>query len=94
MPFGGWILSTEKMDQVLWTRGHRARVQAGLILGAFQDQLEANGLSFPPDPTSRYECTIGAAIACNASGARSFRFGPTRAWIEAIEVVLPNGEVM
>mgnify|MGYP001221005780 CR=1 FL=1 len=48
----------------------------------------------PPDPTSRNECTIGAAIACNASGARSFRYGPTRDWIDAVEVVLPNGEVI
>ena len=54
---------------------------------------EEQGKLFPPDPTSRNECSIGGAIACNASGARSFRYGPMRPWIEALEVVFPNGEI-
>ena len=49
---------------------------------------------FLPDPTSRNECSIGASVACNASGARSFRYGSTRPWIERLEVVLPDGEVL
>ena len=69
-------------------------IGAGVIMGEHQSYLERKGLLFPPDPTSRNECTIGAAIACNASGARSFRYGPTRNWIDAVEVVLPNGEVI
>lgn len=69
-------------------------VGAGVILGEHQDELERVGKLFPPDPTSRYECTVGAVIACNASGARSFRYGPTRPWIEAVEVVLPTGEIV
>ena len=89
VPHGGWLLSVEALDTVY----AHDDVGAGVILGAHQDSLEADGLLFPPDPTSRYECTIGAAIACNASGARSFRYGPTRVWIEAVEVVLPTGDV-
>ena len=89
VPHGGWLLSVEALDTVYAPDD----VGAGVILGAHQEELESQGLLFPPDPTSRHECTIGAAIACNASGARSFRFGPTRAWVEAIEVVLPTGEV-
>lgn len=94
VPDGGWILSMEKCDRTLWIKGVQARVQGGTILGAFQNEIAAAGLVFPPDPTSRHECTIGAAIACNASGAKSFRYGPTRPWIEAIEVVLPSGEIL
>ena len=89
VPHGGWLLSVEALDTVYAPDD----VGAGVILGAHQASLEEQGLLFPPDPTSRHECTIGAAIACNASGARSFRYGPTRAWIEAVEVVLPSGEV-
>jgi D-lactate dehydrogenase (cytochrome) len=62
-------------------------------LGAFQREIEAQGRLYPPDPTSRHECTLGASIACNASGARTFRYGPTRRWVQALEVVLPTGEV-
>jgi len=92
VPFGGWILSMEKLDKLLWQKGARARIQAGAILGEFQEEMLRHGWMFPPDPTSRHECTIGAAIACNASGAKSYRYGPTRPWIESIEVVLPTGE--
>jgi len=90
VPDGGWLLSVEALDTVYAADD----VGAGVILGRHQDALESEGLLFPPDPTSRHECTIGAAIACNASGARSFRYGPTRAWVEAVEVVLPTGVVL
>ena len=56
----------------------RATAGAGIFLGDFQDAIEAEGRLYPPDPTSRRECTLGASIACNASGARSFAYGPTR----------------
>jgi FAD/FMN-containing dehydrogenase len=50
------------------------------------------GLLFAPDPTSEEESTIGGAIACNASGARSFRYGATRQHVQAITVLLASGE--
>jgi FAD/FMN-containing dehydrogenase len=90
VPNGGWLLSMEGLNTVFGPDD----VSAGVILGEHQTKLAFDGLMFPPDPTSRHECTIGAAIACNASGARSFRYGPTRPWINALEVVLPTGEIM
>jgi D-lactate dehydrogenase (cytochrome) len=90
VPHGGWLLSTEKLDTIESLN----QVQAGCYLGAYQEYVEAEGWFFPPDPTSRHECSIGAAIACNASGARSFRYGPARPWIEWIEMVLPTGEIL
>ena len=90
VPHGGWLLSTEKLDHI----EHQNVVGAGAFLGQYQDQIEASGLFFPPDPTSRNECSIGAAIACNASGARSFKYGPIRPWIEWVEAVLPSGKII
>ncbi|MEC7986925.1 MAG: FAD-binding oxidoreductase [Myxococcota bacterium] len=90
VPEGGWLLSTELLNRI----HSQNEVDAGVLMGEYQRFTESKGLLFPPDPTSRNECTIGAAIACNASGARSFRYGPTRSWIEAVEVVLPSGEIM
>lgn len=92
VPFGGWLLSTEHLDGVQVIERGRATAQGGIRLGAFQEEIERTGQLFPPDPTSRHDCTLGAAIACNASGARSFRYGPTRPWIAELEVVLPTGE--
>ena len=90
VPDGGWLLSTERLATV-----HALDdADGGVILGQYQDQVEAAGRFFPPDPTSRHECSLGAAIACNASGARSFRYGPTRPWIREVEAVLATGEVV
>ncbi len=94
VPFGGWLLSTERLNRVLEIGEETATAEGGVFLGAFQAEVEAQGRFFPPDPTSRHECTLGAAIACNASGARSFRYGPIRPWVQALQVVTPTGEVL
>jgi len=91
VPQGGWLLSMEGLGAIGAISEERATAEAGVPLGAFQDAIEARGRLYPPDPTSRYECTLGASIACNGSGARSFRYGPTRRWVEALTVVLPTG---
>jgi len=71
-----------------------ARVEPGVILGALNDELAPLGLRFAPDPTSEHEATIGGAIACNASGARSLRYGATRAHVRALRVVDGRGDVL
>lgn len=90
VPFGGWLMSMEKLSKII----SPTQVQGGCLLGEYQDYVEKEGLLFPPDPTSRRECSVGGAISCNASGARSFRYGPTRPWVEALEVVLPDGQII
>jgi D-lactate dehydrogenase (cytochrome) len=96
VPCGGWLLSTEKFTRFLEVDGRqrRARAEAGILLGSFQERLEAEGWLYPPDPTSRHECTLGASVACNASGARSLRYGATRAWVCRLRLVLTTGEVL
>jgi len=73
--------------------GRVARVEPGVIVGALNDELAPLGLRFAPDPTSEHEATIGGAIACNASGARSLRYGATRAHVRAVRLVDGAGEV-
>ena len=87
VPEGGWLMSMERLSAVHGLD----RAGGGVILGQLQAEIERSGSFFPPDPTSRHECSLGAAIACNASGARSFRYGPTRPWIEAVQYVLADG---
>ena len=89
VPFGGVLVSMENFCQI-----HSAtEVDANVILGEYQRELARQGLMFPPDPTSRNECSVGGAIACNASGASSFKYGAMRPWVEALEVVFPTGEI-
>jgi D-lactate dehydrogenase (cytochrome) len=96
VPCGGWLLSMEKLTRLLEvdSRRRRARAEAGILLGDFQRRVEDEGWLYPPDPTSRHECTLGASVACNASGARSFHYGPTRDWVHRLRVVLATGDVL
>jgi len=70
--------------------GKRAIVPAGVRLSELDEALERFGLLYPPDPTEM-SAMIGGTVATNASGARSFRFGPTRAWVNGLRLVLPDG---
>jgi len=70
------------------------RVGAGSVVADVRRAAEAAGLLFTPDPTSEEESTIGGAIACNASGARSLRYGATGPHVRALKVLLANGDLL
>ncbi len=93
VPFGGVVLATSRLHRIvdIDAAGRRATVEPGVILGELQREVEALDLLYPPDPTER-TCYVGGSIATNASGARTFKYGPTRDYIEALEVVLGTGE--
>lgn len=90
----GILLCTRALDKILDidVSTRRIRVQAGVLVADVRRAAEAEGLLFTPDPTSEEESTVGGAIACNASGARSLRYGATGPHTEALTVVLANGE--
>ena len=48
---------------------------------------------FPTDPTETSAC-IGGMVACNASGARSYGYGPVRPHVSALRVVLADGDIV
>lgn len=60
---------------------------------AFRAFLDAPEQLLTPDPTEG-SASIGGIVACNASGARSYLYGPTRGHVSAIRVVLPDGDVV
>jgi glycolate oxidase len=70
-----------------------ARVEPGVLVGELKRACAAHGLLLAPDPTSEEECTVGGAVACNASGARSLRYGATRPHVRALKVALADGSI-
>ena len=48
---------------------------------------------YPPDPTEM-SASLGGSVVTNASGARTYRYGPTRAWVRGMRVFLANGEYL
>jgi glycolate oxidase len=67
------------------------RVGAGARIADVRRAAAAAGLLFAPDPTSEREATVGGAIACNASGARSLAYGATGDHVRAVTVLLADG---
>ncbi len=101
IPQGGWVLAlpaTTGLEQVHVRRepdgSGRARSPSSAFMVDLALAAESARAFFPPDPTSRKTCSVGGAVACNASGARSFKYGPMGAFVEALTVVLPTGEVL
>jgi FAD/FMN-containing dehydrogenase len=92
VPMGGWVLSLEKFTRLEISSG-RAIAGAGVLLRDVQAAAQSTGQLYPPDPTET-GASIGGNIACNASGSRSFRYGPTGRWVERLRVVLAGGRVL
>src|SRR5262249_32462277 len=66
---------------------------AGVLLRDVHAGAQRAGQLYTPDPTET-GASIGGNIATNASGSRSFRYGPTRRWVERLRVVLADGRLM
>src|SRR5215217_2146172 len=98
VPFGGVVLSTARLDRPgEFVRegggGGWARAGAGVVLSDFQRGARARGLLYPPDPTEG-SCYLGGTVATNASGARTFKYGPTRRYVRALQVALATGDLL
>ncbi len=93
---GGIALSLERMSRIVEIRPEdlTARVQPGMITGAFQAEVEKHGLFYPPDPNSADLCSLGGNVAENAGGPRALKYGVTREYVLGLEVVLPTGELV
>ncbi len=98
VPFGGMVIATDKLNRIEEVNhrkdgGGTAVAQAGVRLIDLQRAVEAENLLYPPDPTER-TCFLGGTIATNASGARTFKYGATRNYIEHLKIALATGEVI
>lgn len=78
------LLESKKLD----TAGFDAASLAAAR--AFADAPEQ---FFSPDPTET-SATLGGMAACNASGARSFLYGPMRRHVRALRVALVDGDLL
>lgn len=69
-------------------------VQPGVITLEMINEVEAKGLFYPPDPSSMKISTIGGNINENSGGLRGLKYGVTRDYVMALEVVLANGDII
>jgi FAD/FMN-containing dehydrogenase len=92
----GILLSLRGLDRILELdrEAMTVKVEPGIGVADLKRRLAAEGLLFAIDPTSEEEASLGGAIACNASGARSLRYGATRRHVVGLTVVLASGETI
>jgi FAD/FMN-containing dehydrogenase len=69
-------------------------VEPGVNYGKLQQTLHTHDRFLPPYPASVEYSTVGGAVANNASGEKSVKYGCTRDYVRALRVVLANGEVI
>lgn len=93
---GGVVLNFSKMNKILEINHENmtARVEAGVVLGDLQKEVEKLGLFYPPDPSNLAVSTIGGSIAQSSGGAKSFKYGTTKDYVIDLKVVMANGEIL
>ena len=93
---GGILLDLSRMDQIIRVSipDRLSVVQPGVVYADLQEVLASDGFFYPPDPASGKVCTLGGNVATNAGGLRGAKYGTTRDYVLALEVVLADGEVM
>ncbi len=90
----GLVISTEKLNHLLESdsRERLVRVQAGITLKELNTALSVSGLTIP---IGGHEMeTIGGLISNCPSDNYSGKYGGIMNYVERIEVVLPNGDVL
>lgn len=93
---GGLVLATARMNQILEINQADlvAIVEPAVTNYALQQAVEAQGLFYPPDPSSWRESFIGGNIALNAGGPRCVKYGNTQQFVLGLDFVSPTGDII
>ena len=91
----GIMLSTENMNKILELDEDNLTltVEPGVLLMEISKYVEENDLFYAPDPGEK-SASIGGNISTNAGGMRAVKYGVTRDYVRALEVVLSSGEII
>jgi glycolate oxidase len=90
------VLCTEQMRTIVEINPAErlAVVQPGVVNDDLRAAAAEHGLWYPPDPSSAALCTIGGNVATNAGGLCCVKYGVTRDYVLALEVVTASGDVV
>ena len=93
---GGVVVVLLRMNRIIKidVNNFLAVVEPGVITRDLQQAVEAEGLFYPPDPSSSHFSTLGGNLAECAGGGRAVKYGVTRDYVLGLEVVLPSGEIL
>ena len=91
---GGVMIDMQGMNKILEYDLDNlvVRVQPGVYLHDLAEDCLTKGYMYPPDPGEKF-ATLGGNVSTNAGGMRAVKYGTTRDYVRAMEVVLPTGEI-
>jgi glycolate oxidase len=92
---GSVVLCLVRMNRILDIdpRNLVLRTQPGVTTVAIDEAAARHGLFYPPDPGSMRISSIGGNVAENSGGLRGLKYGVTRDYVMALEVVMPDGRI-
>jgi len=93
---GGVVIECSRMDRILAVdvANRLAVVQPGLVNAALSRAVAPHGLFYAPDPSSQAACTIGGNVGENSGGPHTLKYGTTTNHVLAVQMVLPDGEIV
>jgi len=93
---GELVVSFAKMNRILEFNDfdQTLSVESGVITETIQQIAIEKGFYYPVDFASRGSSQIGGNVATNAGGIKVLRYGLTRNWVAALEVVTGTGEIL
>jgi glycolate oxidase len=93
---GGVVISLARMNRILEVDyvNRFVVVEPGVINAHVTQKVAPMGFFYAPDPSSQSVCTIGGNVAENSGGAHCLKYGFTVTHTLAVDVVLPNGDLV
>ncbi len=90
------VMHFSKMNKIIEINKENltAIVEPNVVIGELNKELDKLNLFFPPDPSNLAVSTIGGAVALNAGGPRTFKYGNTKDYVINLEVVLADGTII
>ncbi|WP_280416695.1 FAD-binding oxidoreductase [Nocardia carnea] len=92
---GSVVISFEKMNRIktIDTLERFAVVEPGVVNDDLRAACAGEGLWYPPDPASSAWSTLGGNVATNAGGLCCVKYGVTKDYVLALEIVTGTGEL-
>jgi FAD/FMN-containing dehydrogenase/Fe-S oxidoreductase len=93
----GLIIDTSKYCNRILTIDYEqksATVEPGVVQDQLNGVLKPGGYRLGPDTSTGNRATLGGMTANNSAGSRSLRYGKMVDSVEAVEMVLADGEVI
>ncbi len=93
---GGIALDLKNMNGIveLNARDLTITVEPGVVTNDLQDEVSKSRLFYPPESGSADFSPIGEKVAKCMAGMTGMKYGVTRDYVLALEIVLPDGSVI